>query len=443
MGAISLPIVLDPAERLGFDKDAVFHCALSHDGAKAFVVASHLKICDLRSGEIHIAGENHGFLGMAGDAESGRALLWTARDLYSWDYAEESSTLIAQWNADVHVDGAVPLASDQLAVLRREGPRSIVDVFRHSTGSVEYRFEPDGGVTRWIGRLGARTVACGQTAGLVELWSAPDADRPPAALTLQGHSGPVLRGAAAPDGRHLVTTAADLTIRLWAIEEGAVLRGNIAAVLEGHTDEITDIAVTPDGRRMATASRDRTIRLWSIPEGRPIKTLVDHRDWVTHLAINRAGTHMASCSEDGTIRLWDLETLECTGTAYGVSRFLCLTMADRVICAGDASGNFWTLEFGAADRPAGDEVSARRFTVGGRVQGVGYRVFAQNVARKLDIRGYVRNRPDGRVEVYAIGSGRQLADLKVALSTGPTGAQVTTVEEEDAPISDRSGFAVA
>jgi acylphosphatase len=81
--------------------------------------------------------------------------------------------------------------------------------------------------------------------------------------------------------------------------------------------------------------------------------------------------------------------------------------------------------------------------VEGRVQGVGYRVFAQNVARRLDIRGYVRNRPDGNIEVYAIGSRQQLLDLKSALSSGPTGARITKIEEDDAPVSDRSGFDVA
>jgi WD40 repeat protein len=102
---------------------------------------------------------------------------------------------------------------------------------------------------------------------------------------------------------------------------------------------------------LATASRDRTIRLWTIPEGRPIKTLVDHRDWVTHMAINPAGTHMASCSADGMIKVWDLETLECTGTAFGLGRFLCLAMSADTICAGDSTGNFWTLLYGVRREP--------------------------------------------------------------------------------------------
>ena len=39
--------------------------------------------------------------------------------------------------------------------------------------------------------------------------------------------------------------------------------------------------------------------------------------------------------------------------------------------------------------------------VSGRVQGVGYRAFTRNKAKLLGLRGFVRNLPDGRVEVYA------------------------------------------
>ena len=70
----------------------------------------------------------------------------------------------------------------------------------------------------------------------------------------------------------------------------------------------------------------------------------------------------------------------------------------------------------------------------GRVQGVGFRFFAERTAASLGVGGYVRNLFDGRVEVYAIGSGEQMDALKGALRRGPRMAAVDQVEEREAEI---------
>ena len=73
---------------------------------------------------------------------------------------------------------------------------------------------------------------------------------------------------------------------------------------------------------------------------------------------------------------------------------------------------------------------ARRYNVSGRVQGVGYRNFVEHVAAKIGVHGFVRNRRDGRVEVYAIGKLEQLEKLRAALEKGPMMSSVSNVEEE-------------
>ncbi len=80
------------------------------------------------------------------------------------------------------------------------------------------------------------------------------------------------------------------------------------------------------------------------------------------------------------------------------------------------------------------ETLAKRFFVSGRVQGVGFRFFAEQTAANLGVGGYVRNLFDGRVEVYAIGSGEQMDALKGALRRGPRMAAVDQVEERDEEI---------
>ena len=68
----------------------------------------------------------------------------------------------------------------------------------------------------------------------------------------------------------------------------------------------------------------------------------------------------------------------------------------------------------------------------GRVQGVGYRVFVQRLAEELELQGYVRNRRDGRVEVFAMGEPEKLRLLRKELNKGPMMADVIEVKEEPA-----------
>ena len=71
------------------------------------------------------------------------------------------------------------------------------------------------------------------------------------------------------------------------------------------------------------------------------------------------------------------------------------------------------------------------------VQGVGFRFFAQRVADHLGIPGYVKNLRDGRVEVYVIGTAKQLGALREALERGPSAASVSAVTEEDVEVLPR------
>jgi acylphosphatase len=82
-------------------------------------------------------------------------------------------------------------------------------------------------------------------------------------------------------------------------------------------------------------------------------------------------------------------------------------------------------------------VSAFRYVVAGRVQGVGYRYFVLRQAEVLGVSGYARNRSDGSVEVVAEGSDTALADFEARLREGPTFAEVTGVTRE--AIMERSG----
>jgi len=76
-------------------------------------------------------------------------------------------------------------------------------------------------------------------------------------------------------------------------------------------------------------------------------------------------------------------------------------------------------------------MSARRAVVSGRVQGVGFRFFAERAARKAGVVGWVRNLPDGRVETVVEGSDDAVERYLAEIRKGPLGARVTDVAVED------------
>ena len=86
---------------------------------------------------------------------------------------------------------------------------------------------------------------------------------------------------------------------------------------------------------------------------------------------------------------------------------------------------------------------ARRFIVRGRVQGVGFRWFVEREAHVLGIAGWVRNNPDGSVEVLGQGSRDQLLGLRLRLRQGPRAARVDDVEEfESKPVPGLTAFRI-
>jgi acylphosphatase len=85
---------------------------------------------------------------------------------------------------------------------------------------------------------------------------------------------------------------------------------------------------------------------------------------------------------------------------------------------------------------------AKLYRVRGRVQGVGFRYFVEHSATLLGLAGWVRNRDDGSVEVYAVGAAEQLSELAGLLWKGPRWAEVRGVDESEAAVEHVRGFSV-
>jgi len=77
---------------------------------------------------------------------------------------------------------------------------------------------------------------------------------------------------------------------------------------------------------------------------------------------------------------------------------------------------------------------ALRLVVRGKVQGVGFRWFVRETARRCELRGWVRNNSNGTVELVAAGDPECVDRLLSAIRRGPQGARVDEVNEE--PLDD-------
>lgn len=85
-----------------------------------------------------------------------------------------------------------------------------------------------------------------------------------------------------------------------------------------------------------------------------------------------------------------------------------------------------------------------RWRVTGEVQGVGFRWWCSQQAGQFGLRGWVRNRPDGTVEVVALGSKSAVGELERRIQIGPASASVHSVVEviDSDPIGSIEGFEI-
>jgi acylphosphatase len=87
---------------------------------------------------------------------------------------------------------------------------------------------------------------------------------------------------------------------------------------------------------------------------------------------------------------------------------------------------------------------AKRIVFEGRVQGVGFRYTVKDLARGFDVRGWVKNLPDGSVELHVMGEADELADfLREIIEESPMAAHINNHRIETIPpIQNCTGFSI-
>jgi WD40 repeat protein len=140
------------------------------------------------------------------------------------------------------------------------------------------------------------------------------ADEPvPPSRDFKGHEGSVLSVEFTNDGKTLISSARDHTIKIWDVATGQVKK-----TLTNHTLDVYCACLSHDGKIMASGSTDTRIILWDANTFEPIRELKGHTGAVREMEFSPDDKTLASAAEDCTFRLWDVATgaLKVTRTEH-------------------------------------------------------------------------------------------------------------------------------
>lgn len=88
-------------------------------------------------------------------------------------------------------------------------------------------------------------------------------------------------------------------------------------------------------------------------------------------------------------------------------------------------------------------MTARQYLFAGRVQGVGFRYSTKQLAKGFDVLGWVKNLPDGRVELQLMGEAEELDEFLQELHDSPLGHHIQEQEERSVPLLENvRGFSI-
>ncbi|MHC4535249.1 MAG: protein kinase domain-containing protein [Planctomycetota bacterium] len=277
-----------------------------------------------------------------------------------WDWRRQA--IIHQWS--VHSRGA-PLdvaffPDGRRLAIGGMNELKIVDV---ATGGIEYRQPaPDDGTILAISP-DSRYVALGSGYKICEIGVlnvASWAQEPP----LLGHSGWVTSLTFSQDGKQLISSSADNTIRVWDMNRRVTTR-----VLKGHQSEVYFVSLASDETRAISAGKDKKILEWDLNV--PLSPFREHllTEPVRQVVFSADSRSFYTIDKNGSISIWNAKTFKkqhSISPELGPDSSIILSPDGDRLIAGTGTGQLWILD-------ANDlQVVAHRSTQSGLILPVGF-----------------------------------------------------------------------
>lgn len=77
-------------------------------------------------------------------------------------------------------------------------------------------------------------------------------------------------------------------------------------ILKGHSEDVTEVAYTYDGKKILTSSLDRTIKVWDAESGKCLKTKTESSP-ISCISVSKMGMLAVFGNEDGSVKAWNFE----------------------------------------------------------------------------------------------------------------------------------------
>ena len=181
-------------------------------------------------------------------------------------------------------------------------------------------------------------VALGWWDGSLTLWNRETQQ----SKTFTAHPSFVYAAEFSPDGKLLVSSGSDQTIRLWDVATGAEV-----AALKSDVPHSYRAVFAPDGKTLATACQNGQVKLWDVATRREIRTLTGHQGTVRAIGFSPDGKLLATGSIDNTVRLWEVATgaaIKTLGHNDNVQRAVFSPDGKRLVTGGvDGTVKIWDV----------------------------------------------------------------------------------------------------